>query len=152
MCWYVADHWVKQLRDRMVYRPHATGQEQPAEEPISQRVLEGLVALATFLVNETATLENPSTDPKRRKTIYDRIPKEVVTNASSLARDLLWRAKQMLTGSKDVDFEFAETGNDAQIIDEIGKNGLSKKRKKQTNGDGGPSGPKRPRIKNPATR
>lgn len=140
---------MRQLQDRTVYRPRPAGQDLPTEDPIPSRVLVGLVALANFLVNETVMLEDPSTDPKKRKAIYDRIPKEVVTNASSLARDLQWRAKQMLQGRPDVDSDLLDAEAEVQMVDVDGKNG---KKRKETGGDGRQTGPKRPRVKNPATR
>lgn len=149
LCWYVADNWVRQLQDRTVYRPRPAGQDQPTEDPIASRVLVGLVALANFLVHETVMLEDPSRDSKKRKAIYDRIPKEVVTNASSLARDLQWRAKRMLQGRQDVDSDLLDPEAEAQTVDVDGKNG---KKRRETGGDGRASGPKRPRVKNPATR
>lgn len=149
LCWYVADNWTKQLQDRTSYRPRPAGQEQPTEDPIPTRVLVGLGSLANFLVNETVALEDPSTDPKKRKAIYDRIPKEVVTNASSLARDLQWRVKQMLKGRPDLDANLLDDEGIAQTVDVDGKNG---NKRKDVSGDGRPSGAKRPRVKNPPTR
>lgn len=140
---------MRQLQDRTVYRPRPAGQDQPTEDPIASRVLVGLVALANFLVHETVMLEDPSRDSKKRKAIYDRIPKEVVTNASSLARDLQWRAKRMLQGRQDVDSDLLDPEAEAQTVDVDGKNG---KKRRETGGDGRASGPKRPRVKNPATR
>lgn len=149
LCWYVADNWVRQLQDRTTYRPRPAGQDQPAEDPIPTRVLVGLGALSNFLVKETAMLEDSSTDPKKRKSIYDRIPKEVVTNASSLARDLQWRTKQMLQGRPDVNSDFLDEEGVAQTVDVDGKNG---KKRKESSGDGRPNGQKRPRVRNPPTR
>jgi hypothetical protein len=145
LCWYVAEYWVKQLRERTAYRPSASGQAHSGEDPIPIRVLEGLNALAEFLVGESSTLENPLTDAKKRKSIYDRIPKEVVTNASTLARDLQWRARQMLAKAKEGEDEGAVAADQGQAVEaERG----TKRRKSQSNGDSKANGHKRPRLKN----
>lgn len=142
LCWYVAYHWVKQLHERTAYRP--SGQAQVGEDPIPYRVLEGLIALADFLVGETMTLENPLTEAKKRKSIYDRIPKEVVTNASTLARDLQWRAKQMLANTKGEDDGFGAKDTGMMLEADRG----SKRPRGHSNGDSKASGHKRPRVKN----
>ncbi|KAJ9092803.1 hypothetical protein QFC21_006679 [Naganishia friedmannii] len=150
LCWYVADHWVRTLYDRKMYRPRAAaGQEEQPHDPIPSRVLHGLSALAEFLISEVNALENPSTDPKKRKAIHDRIPKEVVVNASGLARELQWRTKQVLAEEGDVEGAMEDGDHPVQ---QIKSPVVSKKRKKNP-----PAASRavveesRPRLKNPVT-
>ncbi|KAJ9119019.1 hypothetical protein QFC22_003508 [Naganishia vaughanmartiniae] len=151
LCWYVAYHWVRTLQDRKVYRPRLTaGQEEPPRDSIASRILHGLVALAEFLVAEVIALENSSTDAKRRKAIHDRIPKEVVVNASGLARELQWRAKQVL--AEEGDSEAVAEDRD-QAMQQVKSPVASKKRKRNPPAAASRAvvEEKRPRLKNPVT-
>lgn len=85
------------------------------------------------------------TDAKKRKSIYDRIPKEVVTNASTLARDLHWRAKQMLASVKSGEEDEA-SGGAVALASEADRG--SKRSRAQSNGASRARGHKRPRVKN----
>lgn len=85
------------------------------------------------------------TDAKKRKSIYDRIPKEVVTNASTLARDLHWRAKQMLASVENREEDEAPSGTVTVALE---ADRGSKRLPAQSNGDSRARSHKRPRLKN----
>ncbi|ORX38273.1 hypothetical protein BD324DRAFT_620219 [Kockovaella imperatae] len=93
LCWYVAEKYCAELRSLHAYRPRATAH---APTPPSTVVLDGLYALAQFLVDQASILEDPRAEDKRRKLIHDRIPAEIVHDPSGLARELLWRVQREL--------------------------------------------------------
>ena len=91
LCWYVGDRYCTDLRALRAYRPRSN---TALPRRPSQTVMEGLFALATFLVEQVAILEDPEAEEKRRKLIHDRVPAEVVRDPSGLARELLWRVQR----------------------------------------------------------
>jgi F-box/leucine-rich repeat protein 10/11 len=76
LCWYVGD---KYLRD---FRSHPD---------FSERIIQGILALADFLVAEVRILENGSEQAK--KEVKEQIPADRVKDAPALARELRWRAR-----------------------------------------------------------
>lgn len=93
LCWHVAERSTSDLRQLRSYHPNAkatTAVTRPHD-----RVLHGLVALARFLINEVHTMEDPKTDDKQRKLIWNRIPTGI-RDPAGLAHELLWRAEQEL--------------------------------------------------------
>ena len=92
LCWYVADRYCAELRAMRSFRPRA----QTVPQPLHQRILQGLSALADFLVDQASTLEDSTAEDKKRRTIYDRIPAEVVSDPIGLAKELQWRVRREL--------------------------------------------------------
>jgi len=59
-------------------------------------VLEGLKYLAAFLLGQVAILEDPESEDKRRKAVYDKIPSDVIRDPAGLAKELEWRVQREL--------------------------------------------------------
>lgn len=76
LCWYVADKYLRDIK---------------AKEEFSPRVLEGIEALAGFLVSEIRTIERGTDQAK--KEAKDQIPTDRVKDAAALARELRWRVR-----------------------------------------------------------
>ncbi|TXT09207.1 hypothetical protein VHUM_02681 [Vanrija humicola] len=115
LCWFVAEKNVFDLRALRAYRPGA----KPATvtKPVD-RVLRGLVALAHFLIKQVRMMEDPETDDKHRKLIWNRIPAEV-QDPGALAHELLWRVEQELPDSWEDEEEVK--------VEETGTKGRKKK-------------------------
>ncbi|EAU88440.2 JmjC domain-containing histone demethylation protein 1 [Coprinopsis cinerea okayama7 len=79
LCWYVGDKYLKDLR---------THSEFP------DRVMEGILALANFLVGEVRILERGGEQAK--KEVKEQIPADRVKDAPALARELRWRTRLAL--------------------------------------------------------
>ncbi|KAL1407772.1 JmjC domain-containing histone demethylation protein 1 [Vanrija albida] len=122
LCWYVAEKHVSDLRALRTYRP---GSKPPAVTRPVDRVLRGLVVLARFLIEQVRTMENPNTDDKQRRLIWNRIPNEV-QDAGGLAHELLWRVEQELPDSWEDEEEVK--------VEEKGSKGRKKKALGASNG------------------
>ncbi|KAF8344340.1 uncharacterized protein EI90DRAFT_3029329 [Cantharellus anzutake] len=86
LCWYVAEKMVRDIK---------------AKEEIHPRILSGLEALATFLVNEVHIIERKASTEAARKDSKDQVP-TTTRDPSSLARELRWRVRLAL-GSESGD-------------------------------------------------
>lgn len=73
ICWYAADKYVRDLK---------------AKEEFSSRVLEGLAALASFLVSEARSIERGTGKDTR-----EQVPGDRVRDPGALARELRWRVR-----------------------------------------------------------
>lgn len=73
ICWYAADRYVRDLKSK---------------EELSSRVLEGLAALATYLVSEARSIERGTS-----KDAKDHVPGDRVRDPGALARELRWRVR-----------------------------------------------------------
>lgn len=80
LSWYVADKCLRDLK--------TSGSDMPA------RVLDGILALAEFLVSEARILESGTEAAK--KEAKEQIPVDRVKDASAFARELRWRVKQAM--------------------------------------------------------
>lgn len=92
LCWYVAERYTNDLRQLRIYRPTA---KPPTVKRPHDRVLRGLLALARFLIGQTAMMGNPATEDKQRQLIYRRIPGDI-QDPAALAHELLWRVENEL--------------------------------------------------------
>ncbi|KAJ3517785.1 hypothetical protein NLJ89_g275 [Agrocybe chaxingu] len=81
LCWYVGDKYLRDFKSG-------------SGLTLSQRVLNGVLALSEFLVSEARILETGSEQAK--KEAKEQIPSDRVKDASSVARELRWRVKQAL--------------------------------------------------------
>lgn len=79
LCWYVGDKYLKDLK---------------SHSELSERVMEGILSLADFLVSEVRILERGSEQSK--KEVKEQIPADRVKDAPALARELRWRARLAL--------------------------------------------------------
>jgi len=77
LCWYVADKMVRDLK---------------AKEEFPPRVLSGLEALATFLINEARIMERKTSTETARKDSKDQIPNNI-RDPGALAREFRWRVR-----------------------------------------------------------
>ncbi|KAG9089737.1 JmjC domain-containing histone demethylation protein 1, partial [Ceratobasidium sp. 392] len=73
ICWYAADKYVRDLK---------------AKEEFSPRVLEGLTALASFLVGEARSIERGTGKEAR-----EHVPGDRIKEPGALARELRWRVR-----------------------------------------------------------
>lgn len=104
LCWYVAERYTHELRQASAFRPIATKHaEELSGELGCRRVLEGLLALARFLIKQTRMLEDASIEYKKRKLIYDRIPHDKVKDPLGLAHELRWRVRAAMGEASDDD-------------------------------------------------
>ncbi|EJU05699.1 Clavaminate synthase-like protein [Dacryopinax primogenitus] len=104
LCWYVAESFCDQLKKHV---------------DLSPRVLRGLVSLADFLVSEARLIESGVDTPQRREA-KDAIPGDKVKDASALARELQWRAKEVL-GKEDEDEEDERPAKKQKVSNGKGK-------------------------------
>src|SRR5258708_5293673 len=77
LCWYVADKMVRDLK---------------AKEEFPLRVLSGLEALATFLINEVRIMERKASTEIARKDSKDQVP-NIIRDPGALAREFRWRVR-----------------------------------------------------------
>lgn len=112
------------LRGLRTYRPGA--KPSTIAKPVSH-VLRGLVYLARFLIRQVQMMEDPKTDDKHRRLIWNRIPNEV-QDAGALAHELLWRVEQELPDSWEDEEEVK--------VEEAGTKGRKKKGSAVVNGNG----------------
>ncbi|EMD34482.1 hypothetical protein CERSUDRAFT_140998 [Gelatoporia subvermispora B] len=76
LCWYAGESYVRALK---------------AKEEFSSRVLEGIEALADFLVSGARTMERGSDSAKREA--KEQVPGDRIKDAPALARELRWRVR-----------------------------------------------------------
>jgi F-box/leucine-rich repeat protein 10/11 len=86
LCWYVADKYLRDFKT-------TSGSDLPP------RVLNGILALAEFLVSEARTLESGTEGAK--KEAKEQIPVDRVKDAPAFARELRWRVKQAMGDHSD---------------------------------------------------
>ncbi|KAH7103811.1 Clavaminate synthase-like protein [Auriculariales sp. MPI-PUGE-AT-0066] len=84
LCWYVGEKYLRDIR---------------AKEEFSERVLEGVAALADFLVGQVRLMER-SSDSQRREA-KDAVPTDRIKDAPAVARELRWRVRQALDAPSD---------------------------------------------------
>ncbi|ORY29669.1 hypothetical protein BCR39DRAFT_531569 [Naematelia encephala] len=101
LCWYVADRYCSDLRHLRAYRPRSTANPSPPHP----RILIGLAHLARFLSSQVAILEDETAEDKTRKSVYDKIPTDVVRDPAGLAKELAWRVERELALSKTLDVD-----------------------------------------------
>jgi len=77
LCWYVADKMVRDIK---------------AKEEFPSRVLSGLEALATFLINEVRIMERKTSTEAARKDSKDQVP-NTIRDPGALAREFRWRVR-----------------------------------------------------------
>ena len=71
LCWYAAEKYLRDLKGKEEFPP---------------RVLEGIEALADFLVSEARTMERGSDSAKRQA--KEDVPGDRIKDAPALAREL----------------------------------------------------------------
>jgi len=81
LCWYVADKYLRDFKSS-------------SNLSLSSRVLNGILALAEFLVSEARILESGSEQAK--KEAKEQIPSDRIKDAPASARELRWRVNQAL--------------------------------------------------------
>ena len=86
LCWYTAEKYLRDLKGREEFPP---------------RILEGIEALADFLVSEARTIER-GTESARRQA-KEEVPGDRIKDAPALARELRWRARHAAGYSSDDD-------------------------------------------------
>lgn len=79
-----------------------------AREELSPRVLESILSLADFLVNESRAIERGSEAVKKES--KENVPGEKVKDAPAIARELRWRVKHALGQTSDTEGD--HTNND----------------------------------------
>ncbi|KIP03676.1 hypothetical protein PHLGIDRAFT_110576 [Phlebiopsis gigantea 11061_1 CR5-6] len=77
LCWYAGEKCLRDLK---------------AKEEFAPRVLEGIEALADFLVAEARTMERGAIEQARRAA-KDEVPGDRIKDAPALARELRWRVR-----------------------------------------------------------
>lgn len=109
ICWYVAEGYVRLLKTK--------------EQPIPQRVLEGLVELMDFLMSEVRLIEGVGNDVGRKEA-REMVPGDKVKDPGALARELRWRLRVAVDG---------ESGDEGGLRSRSGaatKHTTSRKRKR----------------------
>jgi len=86
LCWYVCERYTRDLK---------------AKEDFPMRVLEGLGALADFLVSEARVIERGP--EAARKETREQIPGEKVKDPSALAREFRWRVRMAAGQASDAE-------------------------------------------------
>ncbi|RDX45442.1 Clavaminate synthase-like protein [Lentinus brumalis] len=84
LCWYAGERYLRDLK---------------AKEEFPPRVLEGIEALAEFLVSEARTIERGTDSAKRQA--KEEVPGDRIKDAPALARELRWRARHASGYSSD---------------------------------------------------
>ncbi|WWC90438.1 uncharacterized protein L201_005373 [Kwoniella dendrophila CBS 6074] len=97
LCWFVAERYTAQLRQLRSYRPRAT---ITTTQQLHSRVLNQLIHLADFLLNQISILHNPEKEERSKKLVWNRIPHEVIKDPEGLARELKWRVLRELGQNK----------------------------------------------------
>lgn len=108
LCWYVGEKYLRDIK---------------AKEEFTGRVLEGLLALADYLVCEARVMERDG-EPARREA-KEHVPADRVKDAASVARELRWRVRLSLGMNSD-DEEDSKRG---------APNGAQKKRKRESSNE-----------------
>lgn len=108
MCWYVAEYYVGILKSLSTSGSHK-------QEPPPQRVLEGLIALADFLMGEIRLIESNAVggvEPVGRREAKEMVPPDRVKDPSALAREFRWRVRFLVNDgdSGDEGFGFKASG------------------------------------------
>ncbi|EJF62505.1 Clavaminate synthase-like protein [Dichomitus squalens LYAD-421 SS1] len=111
LCWYAGEKYLRDLKGKEEFLP---------------RVLEGIEALADFLVSEARTMEH-GTDSAKRQAKED-IPGDRIKDAPALARELRWRARHAAGYSSDDDSRGSRKSKVASVNGET--NGIGSKRKR----------------------
>ncbi|EJD53426.1 Clavaminate synthase-like protein [Auricularia subglabra TFB-10046 SS5] len=84
LCWYVGEKYLRDIR---------------AKEEFSTRILDGLQALADFLVSQARLIERGA-DPARREA-KEAVPTDRIKDAPAVARELRWRVRLALDAPSD---------------------------------------------------
>jgi len=82
LCWYVGDKYLRDLKTAA------------SKVTYSERVLNGILTLAEFLVSEARILEKGSEQAK--KEAKESIPADRVKDGPAMARELRWRVRQAM--------------------------------------------------------
>ncbi|WRT68668.1 uncharacterized protein IL334_005647 [Kwoniella shivajii] len=122
LCWFVADRYVNQLRQFRTYRPRSAMQ---ISTTVHQRVLDQLIHLTNFLLNQISILHNPDKEEKSKKLVWDRIPHEAIKDPEGLARELQWRVLREL-GHDNISVASMQSSSVKEDVD-----GLEKEREKE---------------------
>ena len=111
LCWYAGEKYLRDLK---------------AKEEFPPRILEGIEALAEFLVAETRTMERGTDAAKRHA--KEEVPGDRIKDAPALARELRWRARHASGYSSDDDNRNHKKGRSTNG-DSVA-NGTAQKRKR----------------------
>lgn len=86
MCWYVAEGYTRLLKTK--------------EQPVPQRVLDGLASLVEFLMSEVRLIEGNTNGAgdAGKKDAKDMVPSDRVKDPGALARELRWRVRVAING------------------------------------------------------
>ena len=111
LCWYAAEKYLRDLKGKEEFPP---------------RVLEGIEALADFLVSEARTMERGSDSAKRQA--KEDVPGDRIKDAPALARELRWRVRHAAGYSSDDDSRSSRKSKTGAVNGET--NGIGNKRKR----------------------
>lgn len=117
LCWYAAEKYLRDLKLR---------------EDFPSRILDSLVALADFLVNEARIIESrPGVQTTHteaaRKEAKDAVPIDKVKDAPALARELRWRVRNA-RGVSSGDEGAGGSGKRGKSMSAPKENGVKRKR------------------------
>ncbi|KAL7412846.1 hypothetical protein BDY24DRAFT_391284 [Mrakia frigida] len=125
LCWYVAEHYLRDLQAHQKLRPitakatksHVELKTEPSasssslppnsSEPFSPRLLDNILVLASFLVRQVRHRERGTGGDGAGEKETDTVPWEKVKDPAGLARELRWRAK-LARGEESEDENDAE--------------------------------------------
>ena len=119
LCWYAAEKYLRDLK---------------AKEEFPLRILDGIEALADFLVAETRTMER-GTDAAKRQA-KEEVPGDRVKDPHALARELRWRVRHATGYSSDDESRNYKKGRGLTNSDHA-PNGVAPHKRKRTATDGG---------------
>ncbi|KAI0807049.1 jumonji protein [Fomes fomentarius] len=121
LCWYVAEKYLRDLK---------------AKEEFPPRILEGIEALADFLVSEARTIERGTDSAKRQA--KEEVPGDRIKDAPALARELRWRVRHAAGYSSDDDGRSHRSAKGRSGANgEATANGTKRKRPATDTGDDG---------------
>ncbi|KAH9946403.1 Clavaminate synthase-like protein [Epithele typhae] len=112
LCWYAAEKYIRDLK---------------AKEEFPPPVLEGIEAIAEFLVQETRTMER-GTDAAKRQA-KEEVPGDRIKDPHAVARELRWRARHAAGYASDDDSRGHRRTKTA-VNGDTSANGASHKRKR----------------------
>lgn len=86
LCWYVGERFYRDLK---------------AKEEFSMRIIEGMSALADFLVGQVRIMEGGSEQARREA--REQVPADRVKDAAVVARELRWRVRLAMGTPSDAE-------------------------------------------------
>ncbi|RPD65805.1 Clavaminate synthase-like protein [Lentinus tigrinus ALCF2SS1-7] len=116
LCWYAGEKYLRDLK---------------AKEDFPPRILEGIEALADFLVSEARTMERGTDSAKRQA--KEEVPGDRIKDAPALARELRWRAQHASGYSSDSEGRSSRHMKNKFVVNGVSDhatNGVGNKRKR----------------------